>query len=33
VRCPAAAPGRSRCREPAHDAHPPVAGDQEGTAT
>lgn len=33
VRCPAAAPGRSRCREPAHDAHPPVAGDREGTAT
>jgi hypothetical protein len=28
-----AAPGRSLCREPAHDAHPPVAGDREGTAT
>jgi hypothetical protein len=33
VRCPAAAPGRSRNRQPAHDAHPPVAGDREGTAT
>src|SRR5262245_3847765 len=33
VRCPAAAPGRSHLREPAHDAHPPVAGDPEGTAT
>ena len=33
VRCPGAAPGRSHLREPAHDAHPPVAGAPEGTAT
>jgi hypothetical protein len=33
VRCPAAAPGRSHLREPAHDARPPVAGGPEGTAT
>ena len=33
VRCSTAAPRRNRCREPAYDVHPPVAGDPEGTAT
>jgi len=33
VRCPAAAPGRDRLREPAHDARPPIAGGSGRTAT
>ncbi len=33
VRCPAAAPGRSRLREPAHDARPRAAGWPGRTAT
>jgi hypothetical protein len=33
VRCPTAAPGRSRCRKPAHDARSRVAGDPGRTAT
>jgi hypothetical protein len=33
VRCPTAAPGRSRSRKPAHDARSRVAGDPGRTAT
>lgn len=33
VRFPAAAPGRNRCGEPAHDARPRVAGEPGRTAT